>query len=241
MLITDLEYFQQKANLKTKYYGLDDPNAKFPRPLDWFHSYPVQDFDYQFNSWAFRGPEYEQYMGKPVNVCIGDSFTVNMGGPIEHSWPAQLKKYFDIPTVNLGMDGAGNDAIRLVYNRAQQMFYIQNTFVMYSYFHRRLIDKRFAHFNGGKNTGFIDAPFHTDTENFDYFENNFINDKRCYYLFLPDWCYTDTEIEYITGHDVFNYPDLGREQLSNRDYHHINLELNTNIAEHLYELSNTNS
>ena len=24
------------------------------------------NFDYQFNSWGFRGPEYEEYIGKPV-------------------------------------------------------------------------------------------------------------------------------------------------------------------------------
>ena len=241
MLITDLEYYKQKANLTTKYYGLDDPNARFPRPSDWFHSYPVQDFDYQFNSWAFRGPEYQQYLGKPVNICIGDSFTVNMGGPIEHSWPGQLQKYFDMPTVNLGMDGAGNDAIKLVYNRAQDLFDVQHTFVMYGYFHRRLINNQFAHYNGGKKTGFLDAPLHTDTENFNYFENNFINNEFCYYLFLPTWCYTDTELEYITRHSVFQYPNQEREQLCNRDYHHINLEVNTNIAEHLYGLSNTNT
>ena len=31
------------------------------------------------------------------------------------------------------MDGAGNDAIKLVYERACEIFDVQNTFVMYPY------------------------------------------------------------------------------------------------------------
>lgn len=150
---------------------------------EWFKNYPVQDFNYKFNSWGFRGPEYNQYVGKPVNICLGDSFTVNVGGPVEHSWPSLLQENFDIPCLNLGMNGAGNDSIRLVYDRACKLFDVQKTFVVYSFFHRRL-----------ENGVFMSEP-HNHTDNIIHFEENFINDA--YFNFIPPWCWTDQELNYI--------------------------------------------
>ena len=93
MLIEDLGYFKQSANYSDKYSGMDCLEKCWDK--EWFKNYPIQDFDYKFNSWGFRGPEYNQYIGKPVNICLGDSFTVNVGGPIEHSWPSLLQEKFD--------------------------------------------------------------------------------------------------------------------------------------------------
>ena len=140
MLINDLEYYTRKSNYVNQYSGMDNPRH---HGRD-FYDYPIQDFDYQFNSWGFRGPEYEQYRDQPVNICVGDSFTVNLGGPVEHSWCSQLAEHFSIPTLNLGMDGAGNDTLHLVHSRACELFDVQNTFVMYSYLHRRLKDGVFT-------------------------------------------------------------------------------------------------
>ena len=78
MLIDDLQYFKRSSNYTNKYSGFDTPGFSSPD----FNEYPIQDFDYQFNSWGFRGPEYDQYVGKAVNICLGDSFTVNVGGPV---------------------------------------------------------------------------------------------------------------------------------------------------------------
>lgn len=183
MLINDLEYFVRSSNYSAKYSGMDSPDHCMFK--EWFDDCPIQDFDYQFNSWGFRGPEYDHYIGKPVNICLGDSFTVNVGGPIEHSWPSLLQEKFDIPCLNLGMDGAGNDAIRLVYNRACEIFDVQKTFVVYSYLNRRLVN------------GVFESEPHSHTDNIIHFENNFINDA--YFNFLPLWCYTDEELGYISS------------------------------------------
>lgn len=142
MLIGDLEYYKRRSNVFDTVSGHDCPENCNLGPT-WWHNYPYQDFNYQFNSWGFRGPDYNKYIGRKVNLCLGDSFTVNVGGPIEHSWASQLAKRFDIPTLNLGMDGAGNDAIRLVYDRACKIFDVQNTFVMYSFLHRIMNSKIF--------------------------------------------------------------------------------------------------
>ena len=89
MLINDLEYFIHSANNSSKTSGMDTPDRGIRKIKDWY-AYPIQDFTYQFNSWGFRGPEYDEHIGKPVNICLGDSFTVNVGGPIDYSWPSQL-------------------------------------------------------------------------------------------------------------------------------------------------------
>ena len=181
MLIEDLGYFKQSANYSDKYSGMDCLEKCCDK--EWFKNYPIQDFDYKFNSWGFRGPEYNQYIGKPVNICLGDSFTVNVGGPIEHSWPSLLQEKFDIPCLNLGIDGAGNDTIRLVYDRACEIFDVQKTFVVYSFLHRRLVNSRLK----------SEPCDHTD--NIIHFEENFINDA--YFNFIPPWCWTNQELNYI--------------------------------------------
>ena len=175
MLIDDLQYFKRSSNYTNKYSGFDTPGFSSPD----FNEYPIQDFDYQFNSWGFRGPEYDQYVGKAVNICLGDSFTVNVGGPVEHSWCSELAKHFDIPTLNLGMDGAGNDAIKLVYTRACKLFDVQDTFVMYSFLHRRLINGEFS------------QDVNKDNKNFEYFlKQRISNVIECA---LPLWCWSAEE------------------------------------------------
>jgi len=235
-MIKDFAYYDRNANLRSQYSGLDNPTQLYRKaPKGWFEQYPVQDFDYQYNSWGFRGPEYNEFVGTAVNICLGDSFTVNLGGPIEHSWASQLQEYFNLPTLNLGMDGAGNDAIRIVYDRAIKLFDVQHTFVMYSYFHRRLKDNEFTHytlptFNGRH----AKASLHSNEENFLYFEKQYIEDAH--ETFLPKWCYQNTELTYIKLYDNFDYPDGGRGKWTNRDYHHMNQELNKMIAEYYYGL-----
>ena len=188
MLIDDLKYFERSSNYTNKFSGMDTP-GKSARSRREFEEYPIQDFDYQFNSWGFRGPDYEQYIGKPVNICLGDSFTVNLGGPIEHSWCSQLAEHFDIPTVNLGMDGAGNDAASLVYSRACEVFDVQNTFVMYSYLHRRLVNNIFR------------QDVYKDKENFDYFlEQRIPNAIECA---LPGWNWTDEEKQFLSNQGIY--------------------------------------
>jgi len=175
MLINDLEYFKRRANYCGATSGIDQTRQN----------------NYSFNSWGFRGPEYEQHIGKPVNVCLGDSFTVNVGGPIEHSWCSQLALHFDIPTLNLGMDGAGNDAIRLVYNRACDLFDVQNTFVMYSFLHRRLVDDEFT------------QVVCSNEENFKFFKKQYINDAHK--TAIANWCYSKEEQDFLKRHMIYMF------------------------------------
>ena len=198
MLINDLNYFRQSANYSNTTSGMDHPYSSNRTPKEW-HAYPIQDFNYQFNSWGFRGPEYTQYIGKPVNICLGDSFTVNVGGPIEHGWCSQLALHFDVPTLNLGMDGAGSDSIKLVYDRACEIFDVQNTFVMYSYLHRRLVDVE-DHRNV-----FIQN-VDNDSENFKHFLKHRI--PNAFECALPGWSYSKEEKQFLSELEIyfFNIP-----------------------------------
>jgi len=220
MLVNDLNCFKDLANYQSTTIGPDHPNKSRRTSKEW-HAYPIQDFDYQFNSWGFRGPEYEQFIGKSVNICLGDSFTVNIGGPIEHSWCSQLAKRFDTPTLNLGIRGAGNDAIRLVYNRACDLFDVQNTFVMYSYLHRRLVDNEFKQY--------VD----NDSENFKYFlEHRIPNVFECA---LPGWNWIENERKFLKEQEIYFLDILIANYLyTNRDGHHMNYNPNKEYADYLY-------
>ena len=70
----------------------------------WWNHYPTRSYSYRYNSWSFRGNDFEQYAGQKVNICLGDSMTVNIGGPIEHSWPYQLGQLLGETTLNCGLD-----------------------------------------------------------------------------------------------------------------------------------------
>lgn len=187
-------------------FGMDSPKNSINGSSNWYN-YEIQDYNYKFNNWGFRGEDYEQYKNQPVNICLGDSFTLNIGGPVEHSWPSQLAKNFDIPTLNFGIDGAGNDTIRIVYNYLLEYFDVQNTFTMYSFFHRRY-DRN--------NKTLVHAGCLDDLENFNYFEENKI--KNCYYTFIPNWCWSENEKKYIndlyTNHWDF-YNEFDFELLNN--------------------------
>tara|TARA_B100001093_G_C26715162_1_gene965305 strand:+ start:282 stop:1121 length:840 start_codon:yes stop_codon:yes gene_type:complete len=188
MLINDLEYYKGKRNYKNKFCHIDHPNKSLRSTKD-FLDYPIQDFDYQFNSWGFRGPEYEQYIGQSVNICLGSSFTVNLGGPIDHSWCSQLAKNLKIPTINLGMNGASNDAMKLVYSRACELFDVQDTFVMYADFYRCL------------NNNVFTLNVVPDEELFEYFLKQRI--PNSYECGLPSINYNQKEIDILNEHNIY--------------------------------------
>ncbi len=224
MLINNFAYFQRRANHNNKTCGMDTPIESYRTLEDWY-AYPVQNFNYSFNSWGFRGPEYEQFLDKPINLCLGDSFTVNVGGPIEHSWCSQLAKHFDIPTINVGVDGAGNDAIRIIYEKACNIFDIRDVFVMYSFLHRRL-NKNFE--------------FTQDTakmrDNFKYFIKQRI--ENVYEAALPSWCWYPLEKSFLKRLGIFTYTSKYDMNLiseeRNRDGFHMSKRINKIYADYFY-------
>jgi hypothetical protein len=74
-----------------------------------FKSYP-HDITYKYNSRGFRDAEWPDTIDELKNAiwCIGDSFTVGLGSPLEHTWPWILHQSSQRRTINVSMDGASN-------------------------------------------------------------------------------------------------------------------------------------
>lgn len=215
--MSDLEFFSKsiifykRRNFQGKFCGTDSPNNGYVDE-NWFENYPVQDFDYKFNSWGFRGDDYRQYIEKPVVLCLGDSITANIGGPIGHSWPSLLQEHFDIPCLNFGMEYAGNDAMRLIYDAACKIFNVKHTFVVYGFFHRRL------------EKGIFRSDYYEHEENVQYFLQNWIPNS-CF-QFSPPTSYSSEEQQfansfvdpYLSLTDVYWSKEIDRKLVSRKNY-----------------------
>jgi hypothetical protein len=103
-------YLPTRANQTWKYSGIDSPD----QCRDWSHfdSYP-HTVEYRFNSRGFRDAEWPEDPVELYNAvwCVGDSFTVGLGAPVEHTWPYILAQKTNLRTINVSMDGASNDWI----------------------------------------------------------------------------------------------------------------------------------
>jgi len=102
------------------------------------YAHPVE---YSFNSRGFRDQEW------PVGIdqlsdcvwCLGDSFTVGIGSPLEHTWPYLLSKKIQQRTINVSMDGASNDWIARKSRCILQEIKPKHMIIMWSYLSRREI------------------------------------------------------------------------------------------------------
>jgi hypothetical protein len=82
------------------------------RDKEHFKSYPYL-IQYKYNSRGFRDQEWPISIEELKNAiwCIGDSFTVGLGSPLEHTWPYQLSNITQQRVINVSMDGASNEWI----------------------------------------------------------------------------------------------------------------------------------
>ena len=92
--------------IKPKYFYRRDneANAKFDE-------YGPTDITYKFNKFGFRSDEFVDD-GRDSILSVGDSFTVCIGVPYEHSWPYILsKKFDDCKNYNLGLSAVSGDYV----------------------------------------------------------------------------------------------------------------------------------
>jgi hypothetical protein len=117
-------------------YGSDRPESCV-FGTDYWNNYPVNDYRYTYNSWGLRSHlNYEDLYGREVVMCIGDSATVNIGGPMEHSWPFFLSEKFDIPVLNFGIDALCYYHYADLVTKAREFFKVQHVFVLYNLLER---------------------------------------------------------------------------------------------------------
>jgi hypothetical protein len=125
-----------RINQHWEFSGIDHIN----RCLDKKHflSYP-HNITYSYNSRGFRDQEWPDTIQELRDAiwCIGDSFTVGLGSPIEHTWPSRLSKITDRPIINVSMDGASNEWIARITENIVQTIASSQLVIMWSYTHRR--------------------------------------------------------------------------------------------------------
>ena len=128
-----------RANQTWSYSGMDSVESCLDKKH--FKSYP-HDITYRYNSRGFRDVEWPNNLEelKQSIWCVGDSFTVGLGSPLEHTWVYQVGQQLKSRTINVSMDGASNQWIArkvldIVKYVAPNLIIIQ-----WSYIHRAEID-----------------------------------------------------------------------------------------------------
>lgn len=106
-----------------------------------FEQYP-HSITYNYNSRGFRDQEWPASLEelKSAIWCVGDSFTVGLGSPVEHTWPWVLQKQTGRRTINISMDGASNNWIARKTIDILQEIKPQHIVIHWSYTHRREAD-----------------------------------------------------------------------------------------------------
>jgi hypothetical protein len=98
------------VNQKNSTIGLDSIEKCLDK--NHYNSYPYE-INYQFNSRGFRDSEWPDSITdlKDAIWCFGDSFTLGLGSPINHTWPFILQSITGRKCINISMNGASNEWI----------------------------------------------------------------------------------------------------------------------------------
>lgn len=106
MLLPDL-VLPSRINQRWHMSGMDNP--RYCNSRTHWYSYPFE-IEYCYNSRGFRDQEWPTELYNTI-WCIGDSFTVGIGSPVQHTWWYQLGLAAQCRTINVSMDGASNQWI----------------------------------------------------------------------------------------------------------------------------------
>lgn len=121
------------TNLIKTTIGLDSPEECF-NPAAW-HSYPYL-VEYKFNDRGYRDQAWPQDLNNVV-WCFGDSFTLGLGCPLEHTWPAILASQIKYPVINISLNGASNAWISRKICELLSEITPRAVIAQWSYTHRR--------------------------------------------------------------------------------------------------------
>lgn len=132
-----------KINWRSNYSGLDCLESCLNRQH--FLNYSKK-ITYEYNSKGFRDKEWPKDLDDVI-WCVGDSFTVGVGQPIEETWTRLLEKKIGKRCINLGEDGCSNDTISLRVKEINKLYKPKLIITMWSYLHRRRVDNENVHIN----------------------------------------------------------------------------------------------
>ena len=132
MILPDL-ILPGRANKNLQYTGLD--SLEKCNNKQHFKNYPYR-VNYNYNSRGFRDAEWPDNLENVV-WCIGDSFTVGLGCPLDHVWPRILQQKLNQRTINVSMDGASNEWIARRTCDIIDAIHPSTIIIQWSYTHRR--------------------------------------------------------------------------------------------------------
>ena len=122
-----------RVSLNEKFTGIDsEEHCVDPQ---WFKQYP-HSVTYNYNSRGYRDAEWPEDLARAV-WCVGDSFTVGLGSPIDHAWPSVLQRKMHTRCINVSLDGGSNQWIARKIVSLSQYTLPQSVVVHWSYIHRR--------------------------------------------------------------------------------------------------------
>jgi hypothetical protein len=131
MILPDF-YLAYRANLRCSENGLDSKINCLDK--EWFKSYPHQ-IEYIYNSRGYRDSEWPADLVNSV-WCFGDSFTVGIGSPIQHTWPYLLENLINQRCINVSLDGGSNSWITRKVLRVLEEVKPQLIVIQWTYLHR---------------------------------------------------------------------------------------------------------
>lgn len=116
-------------------YGLDHCPEK---NKEHYLNFPYK-VEYKFNDRGYRDTNWPDSLNDLQDAiwCVGDSFTVGLGSPFEHTWPQVLQTRTGCRTINVSMDGASNEWILRKIKRIVEVIAPKRIVALWSYFHRR--------------------------------------------------------------------------------------------------------
>jgi hypothetical protein len=190
MILADL-VLPSRVNQRWWRQGIDDPDWCMA-PIHW-HRYD-HEIQYVYNSRGFRDEEWPADL---VNAtwCIGDSFTVGIGVPLQRTWPQLLQQKLQRRSINVSMDGASNDWMA---RRACQIIKeVQPSLIIihWTYTHRReipndqaLLDQRWrAFYQDVRDRSWPDCDTFNDVESLpDHIQQEIQTDPYWPMLSTPD-------------------------------------------------------
>ena len=246
LMIHNSLYLEYLANVTMDTTGLDSLKACINKRF--FLKYPNK-ISYDYNSRGFRDTEWpSDNKLKNCTWCLGDSFTVGLGQPLEETWPQLLQSKTNTRSINISMDGASNQWI------ARKAKYILNEInpialiIQWSYITRRESS------NGSlpDNERRIQGNIHKD---------NGLEFSKCIlevekhkanttviHTFIPNWTFND-DTKSVFGQDGFWNLMWGYHELKDamiamsthqldfaRDYHHYGPKTSARYVDDIIQL-----
>ena len=122
-----------RVGLREKFTGMD--SEEFCQDPRHFAQYS-HEVEYTYNSRGFRDAEWPDNLAQAI-WCFGDSYTVGIGSPQQHAWPAVLQRKTHTRCINVSLDGASNQWIARKIVALSQSLAPHCVVVHWSYIHRR--------------------------------------------------------------------------------------------------------